>query len=57
VSASPVLVNEVKRFYLEFKEHFTIQLVKYQEQKDENKDEEKIQEKIDEATDMKQYIQ
>jgi len=26
VSASPVLVNEVKRFFLDFKSHFTAEL-------------------------------
>ena len=28
LSASPVLVNEVKRFYLDFKQHFTAELQK-----------------------------
>ena len=28
ISASPVLVNEVKRFYLDFKDHFTQELVR-----------------------------
>ena len=28
VSASPVLVNEIKRFFIEFKSHFTAQLEK-----------------------------
>jgi hypothetical protein len=33
VSASPVLVNEIKRFFIEFKSHFTIQLEKTKNRK------------------------
>jgi hypothetical protein len=29
ISASPVLVNEVKRFYIDFKAHFGTELEKY----------------------------
>ena len=30
VSASPVLVNEIKRFYMDFKKHFALELEKAQ---------------------------
>ena len=33
VSASPVLINEIKRFYMEFKNHFALELEKAQAKK------------------------
>ena len=36
ISASPVLVNEVKRFYIDFKSHFAIELAKSRAKKDSN---------------------
>jgi len=35
VSASPVLVNEVKRFFEDFKKHFTAELVRARKLKEQ----------------------
>ena len=36
VSASPVLVNEIRRFYQDFKKHFSIELEKAQAKRIKN---------------------
>lgn len=54
VSASPVLVNEVKRFFIEFKTHFTEELLRVRKGKSEQQLPEEKKEEIDE---FQKYIE
>ena len=57
VSASPVLVNEVKRFFVDFKAHFTDELIRARQLKEDLvqlKEDNKI---VEEEADFKTYLE
>lgn len=57
VSASPVLVNEVKRFFEDFKTHFTTELERVRKVKDPNQQQQVDEEVKESEDDFKRYLE